>query len=162
TTPNASRSVTPCGVSKRASISPAGPATMTRSLSGSAAVIALARLLDREQLHIEHQRGVRWDDAAGARSAVRELRRNDEPALPAALHARDALIPAGNHAACAERKRKRLIAIARAVELRSLVLGRAVRPEPAGVVNDGGLSSLDLGAGALLDVGHVELLRRGR
>src|SRR5262245_32056391 len=64
----------------------------------------MRELLDREQLHIEHQRGIRWDDAAGAVRAVGELWRNDEAALPAHLHARDALIPARNHLTAAERK----------------------------------------------------------
>src|SRR5262245_13740810 len=91
--------------------------------------------LDREQLDVEDQRRVRRDDAvARAAAAIGERRRDDETALAADLHARDALFPAPDHAPAAKRKRKRLAAVARAVELAPVVVRRGRVVEPARVV----------------------------
>ena len=53
--------------------------------------------LDADELHVEHQRRAGRNDAAGAAVAVGEVRRDDEAALPADLHAGDALIPSLDH-----------------------------------------------------------------
>src|SRR5687768_1274151 len=92
----------------------------------------LTALLDVEQLHLEHQRRVRRDDAAGAARAVAELRRDGELALAADLHAGDAFVPSLDHVALPEREDKRLAAVKTRVEFRSLV---SVFAQPAGVMH---------------------------
>src|SRR3954447_20958385 len=99
---------------------------------------ARRRSADAEQLDVEHQRRVRRDHTAGAAAAIAERRRNDERALAADLHAGDALIPAGDHLAAAEHERERLVAIARAVGLRPMMVLRRRAVEPAGVVHGDG------------------------
>src|SRR5215475_9302437 len=79
-----------------------------------------ATSLHPQQFHLEHERRIRRDDAAGAARAVAELGRDDQRALAADLHAGDALVPAGDHATHADRKLERLLAIDRAVELLAL------------------------------------------
>src|SRR5436190_13740730 len=106
-----------------------------------------------EQLDVEHQRGVGRDHATGAARAIAERGRNDEGALAADLHGGDALVPAGNDPARADRELERLAAIDRAVEF--LALG-AVLIEPAGVVHHAGLALLRSGAGADLAVGNLQ------
>src|SRR5580704_1136024 len=90
-----------------------------------------AALFDVEELDVEDQRGIRRDDAAGAAGAVAELGGNDQRALAADLHGRDAFVPAANDLADADLERERLVAIDRGVEF--LALG-GVLIEPAGVM----------------------------
>src|SRR5687767_5048468 len=59
-------------------------------------------LRDVEQFDVEHQRGIRRDDTAGAASAVGKFRRQDQAALPANLHTLDTLVPPADHLAGAE------------------------------------------------------------
>src|SRR5262249_24496914 len=69
-----------------------------------------------EEFDLKDERGVGRDDAARALSAVAEMRRDGEFADAADLHRRDALIPALDNAAPAERERERLSPVARTVE----------------------------------------------
>src|SRR5262245_9762758 len=62
-------------------------------------------LLHVQQRDVEHQRGVGRDDAV-ARVAVSERGRNDEEALAADAHARQALLPALNHLPGSKHERK--------------------------------------------------------
>src|SRR6202171_2027411 len=57
---------------------------------------AAATLFYAEQLDVADQRGVWRNDAAGAAGAIAELGRNDQRALAADLHGRDAFVPAAN------------------------------------------------------------------
>ena len=70
-----------------------------------------ARFLHRQQFDVEHQRGIRRNDAAGAARAIAEFRWNDQRALAADFHRADALVPAGDHPALADRKLERLVAV---------------------------------------------------
>src|SRR5207302_552074 len=125
-------------------------------------------LLYVQQLHVELERRVRRDRAREAARAVGEVRRDQQLAAAADLHARDALVPALDHPPLAERERERLPAVARAVELLSV-------EEPARVVDEDGLPGLRARALAHLEVlpleprcallilvGHGRLLRRAR
>src|SRR4051812_21594111 len=82
-----------------------------------------------QELDIEHQRGVGRDDAPGAAGAIAEIGRDDQGALAADFHAGDTLVPTLDHLMAAERERKRLAAVERAVELLALL---AIVVEPAG------------------------------
>src|SRR6202161_1402201 len=93
---------------------------------------AVATLFDAEEFDAEDQGGVRRNDAAGAAAAVAELGRNDQRALAADLHGRDAFVPAGDDLMQADLELERLVAIDRGVEL--LALG-AVLVKPAGVMH---------------------------
>src|SRR5690606_210754 len=114
---------------------------------------------DAEQVDDEDQRLAR-EAVAGARRAVRQVRRHDELAAPADLHAGDALLPARDEAA--QREVDRLPAVPRGVELLArLVLdaevvhvhGRAGRG--LGAVADGDVLDDELGGGGAL--GRVDL-----
>src|SRR5258706_4917977 len=94
-----------------------------------------ALLFGIKEFHVEQQRRVRRDRAAGAAGAVSELRRDDERPLAADLHAREALIPALNHLAGAELELEWVVAIAGAVELLAVLVGFARVVQPAGVVH---------------------------
>src|SRR5687767_5458929 len=83
------------------------------------------RLLDLEEIDLEHQRRVGRDHAAGAAGAVTHRWRNREDSRAADLHACHAFIPSGNHLARAEREVERLIAVFRAVELLPPLVGVA-------------------------------------
>src|SRR5688572_29075453 len=72
------------------------------------------------------QRRVRRDDRRKAPRAVAEVRRDDELALAAHLHAEHALLPALDHSALTERELERPSAIERAVELRTVRQGARV------------------------------------
>src|SRR5580698_3412340 len=110
---------------------------------------AAATLFDAEQLDVEHQRGVGRNDAAGAAGAVAELGRNDQRALAADFHGRDAFVPAGDDLVQADLELERLVAIDRGVEF--LALG-GVLIKPAGVMHDAGLARFGRSAGAGLGV----------
>src|SRR6202035_1256061 len=118
----------------------------------------IAALFDVEELDVEDQRGVRRNDAAGAAAAVAELGRNDQRALAADLHGRDAFVPAANDLADADLERERLIAIDRRVEF--LALG-GVLIKPPGVMHDAGLAGLRRGAGAGMGVDDFQSGGRG-
>ena len=77
---------------------------------------------------------------ACAAVAVAEVRRDDEPAAAADLHARHALVPAGDDLAGAERERERLAAVPGGVELLAGGVG------DADVVHDDGVAGRGLGA----------------
>src|SRR5262245_23449614 len=96
-------------------------------------------LLHAEKLDVEQQRSVRRDRAASAPGAIAHLRRNDEGALAADLHAGYAFIPALDDLAFAEAECEWLAAIDGRVELGALV---AILIEPAGVVHRQGIAGL--------------------
>src|SRR6185312_11496004 len=112
-----------------------------------------SRLFHGQELDVEHQRRVRWDDAAGAGRAVAERGRDDQGALAADLHRSDALVPALDDAAAADRKLERLVAVMRTVEFLAL---HAVDVEPAGIVHDGGLARFGRGAGTDCLIDHLK------
>src|SRR5687768_12892355 len=119
------------------------------------------------QLAVAPQCRVRWYDVLCAGLAVTECRRNHEPALATGLHALHSLVPTANHLAIADPEREWLATIARAVELRALLLRCGWIVEPAGVVNDRGLALRDAFTGALHDIDLLQLVgrrdsRRGR
>src|SRR6267154_4067845 len=116
------------------------------------------RLLHRQQFDIEHQRGVRRNEAAGAARAVTQCGRNDQGALAADLHRGDALVPAGDHLALPDRKLERLVAVDRRVELLALL---AVLIEPAGVMHDADLARLRRCARTDLAVDYLQTCRCG-
>src|SRR5206468_3128677 len=97
-------------------------------------------------LHVEDQRGIGRDHAAGAAGAVAELRRDLQLALAADLHAFHTFVPALDDLSGAERELERLAAVHRAIE-RLLGVGK-----PAGVVHlhllafgrDGAVTDLDV------------------
>src|SRR4051812_29273793 len=72
---------------------------------------------DFQQLHVEHQRRARRDDAAAALLAVGELRRNGELAHAADAHALHALVEALDDVARAEREVERVAPVAAGIEL---------------------------------------------
>src|SRR5690606_13121960 len=72
---------------------------------------------DAEEVHDEDEGLAGLDAAAGAGVAVSQVRRDDELAAAAHLHARDALVPAGDDAPAAQRELERLVAVPRGVEL---------------------------------------------
>src|SRR4029079_10644598 len=87
------------------------------------------RLLHRQQFDIEHQRGVRRDDAASATRPVTERGRNDQRALAADVHRTDAFVPTRNHLALADLELERLVAVDGGIEFLALL---AVLVEPSG------------------------------
>src|SRR6185436_6618974 len=101
--------------------------TAVSSISCSGTTM-LVTLLHVEELHLEHQRRVRRDDAAGAARAVAERGRDGELALAADLHAGDAFVPAPDDVALAEREDERLAAVLARIEFRSV-------RQPAGVMH---------------------------
>src|SRR5512141_3211558 len=52
-----------------------------------------AQSSDTEQLNIENQGGIRWNDGASALCAIAKLGRNGQLSLPANFHPLNALIP---------------------------------------------------------------------
>jgi len=80
---------------------------------------ALGLRVDAEQLHFEHQVGIRRNHGAGSARAIAEVRRNHQRAPAAHPHARDALVPPADDLACAERELER-----RALENLPLVFQR--------------------------------------
>src|SRR5690606_25423569 len=132
-----------------------GPAVMTCDSCGS-------RRLDAEQLDVEDQGCARRNHAARTPLAVAKLRGNDERALFAHLHARDALLPAGDHPTLTQREREGLAPVARAIELPALVFRSARVVQPAGVMHDGALARLDGGALSGFDFADFQLRGRGR
>src|ERR1700675_3075844 len=119
---------------------------------------AAATLFDADELDVEDQRGVWRNDAAGAAGAIAELGRNDQRALAADLHGRDAFVPAGDDLVHADLELERLVAIDRGVEF--LALG-GVLIKPAGVMHDAGLAGFRRGAGAGLGVDDFQSGGRG-
>src|SRR5947209_6561591 len=110
-------------------------------------------LTDPQQLHLEDQRGAGWNHAAGALLPVAEVRGDHELALAAHAHGADALVPALDDAALADRKLERLTAVDRRVELLPAL-------QPARVVHAHVLAGLRHRAGAFDDV-HVAQPGRG-
>src|ERR1700728_17747 len=80
--------------------------------------------LDAYEIHVEHERCAGRNDIARPAVTVREVRRDDESALPAYLHAGHALIPSLDHLAGAHLEAERRAALQRAVELFALVVRR--------------------------------------
>src|SRR5450631_1115270 len=75
------------------------------------------RLLHVHKIDDEDQRLARRDRATSTTISVGQVRRNDQPATSADPHAGDAVVPAFDDPAAAERKRQRVAAAPRAVEL---------------------------------------------
>src|SRR5258708_31669043 len=113
--------------------------------------VGRAPLLHAEQIDVEHQRGARRDVAAGAARAIAEVRRNDQRALAADMHGGEAFVPALDDLALAERERKRLAPVERAVEFLALL---AVDEQPAGIIYRHDLAGLPHGAGTRLVVDY--------
>src|SRR6202012_2125668 len=108
-----------------------------------------ASALHVEQFDVEHQCGVRRNDAAGAARAITELGRNDQSALTAHLHRGDAFVPALNHLALPDRNLERIVAVDGGVELLALL---AILVKPAGVMHDANLTRLGCGSSSNLGV----------
>src|SRR5205807_454162 len=85
-------------------------------------------LLHSQQFHIKNQRGIGRNDSASASTTVGKIWRDSQLALAADFHARDALVPAFNYLARAQRELKWMPRAYGTVEL------LAVR-KPAGVVD---------------------------
>src|SRR5580765_7568792 len=100
------------------------------------------------ELDLEHERGVRRDDAARPGCAVTHLGRDRELALAADSHALHPLVPAGDDLAGAETELERLAAN-RAVELGPVA-------EPTGVVDRDARAGRGDGAGADGEVFDLE------
>src|SRR5689334_10330168 len=92
----------------------------------------LPGLFDAKQFDFKDERRVRWNLPLAPR-AVAEIRRNDELAFAAYLHAQYAFIPAGNDRSGADAKLVRLAFIYGALEF------GAVR-ERAGIMHDDGFA----------------------
>ena len=71
---------------------------------GGLVLTAAGPLVDLQQLHLEHERGVGRNDTAGSRVAVPQVRRNGKLAFPADLHPCNPLVPARNDVTGAERE----------------------------------------------------------
>src|SRR6185437_13102851 len=97
----------------------------------------------------EHERGVGRDDSAGAPGPISKCGRDDESALSADLHRRNAFVPPAYDPAFADRKFERLAAVDRAVEFLAL---DPVHIKPARVMHDAGLPGFRRGAGADFDI----------
>src|SRR5581483_7544419 len=104
--------------------------------------------------HHEDERLAGLDRAAGAPVAIAQVRRDDELAPTADLHAGHALVPARDDPAAAEREAEGLAAVPAGVEL----LTGAERH--ADVVHGHDLARLGLGALAHPDVPDLQLGRR--
>src|SRR3546814_17923154 len=102
-----------------------GPASPPRAGSGAGLAWSSKRLFEVDQFDIEDQRGVRRNHPAGAAGTIAELGRDDQGALAADLHAGDALVPAADHPAGAERKGERLAAVARGIRSEERRVGNA-------------------------------------
>jgi hypothetical protein len=116
------------------------------------------RVFEVDQLDIEDQGRVRRDHTTGPTRAIAKLRRNDQGTLAAHLHAGDALVPAADHPAGAERKGEGLAAVARGIELGALL---AALVEPAGVMHHGGLAGTGGSAVTDFHVGIAQARRGG-
>src|SRR5215468_8810601 len=101
-------------------------------------------LLNRDQLHIENQSGVRGNHAGVALGPVGKIGRDAELALAAYLHSRDAFVPSFDHVAGAKAEVKGLASDG-AVELLAIC-------EPARVVDFHVLTGACFWSGAFLDV----------
>src|ERR1700677_3502684 len=141
-----------------ASRTPAGPGIASRSRPP----IVTRGSLDAYEIHIEHERCAGRNDITRPTVAVREVRRYDESALPADLHAGHALIPSLDHLAGAQLEAERRAALQRAVELLALVVRRRRLVQPAGVLHDGILSGGDRGTAAVCEVGDLEVIYSAR
>src|SRR5688572_30185050 len=115
------------------------------------------RLLDLEEIDLEHQRCVGRNHAARAAGAVTHRWRNREDSRAADLHAGHTFIPSGNHLAGAEREVERLIAVFRAVELLPALVGPGGVVEPAGVMHAHDLAAAGLGAATDFHVLFLQL-----
>src|SRR5688500_14438452 len=107
-----------------------------------------------EQVDDEDQGLPRRDRSTSAAVAVAEVGRDDQLAAPADLHALHAAVPAGDDVARTEPERERLAAVPGGVEL---LTGRE---RDADVVHDCGVARRGLLAGAIGDVGDLELTGR--
>src|SRR6185436_16040570 len=76
-----------------------------------------------QKFDVEDERRVRRNHASGPLCSVPERRRNGERTLSADLHAGNTLVPARNYFSGAKAECERFVSIARAVELRTLVIG---------------------------------------
>src|SRR5574337_1617349 len=81
-----------------------------------------------EQFDVENQRGVRWDHSAGTARSIPQIGWDGEFALAPHLHPLDPFVPAFNDSSGAQRKRKRLSTIDRAIELLAVL-------QPTRIVN---------------------------
>src|SRR5205085_6239595 len=117
---------------------------------------AFATLLHSDELDVEDERGVGRDRVAVAAAAVGHRRRDHERALAADLHARDAVVPARDRLARADRELEGLSLQLGAVEETPVMLRLVGMVEPAGVVHDDAAARAGLGAGAGLDLGDLE------
>lgn len=101
-------------------------------------MLARSSLFYSQQLHVEGQPSVRWDDTRMATATVGVVRRAHQLGTLADRHLGDAFVPAADHLALADRELERLAAGARRIEHRAVV-------ERAGVVDDRRLTRLGEG-----------------
>src|ERR1700683_2144974 len=94
-------------------------------------------IFDSEQIDVEDKRRVRRNDATGPACAVAKSGRDDERALAADLHGRDAFVPAGDDLMGADLELERLVAIDRAIEFLAF---DPIFIKPAGVIYHAGLA----------------------
>lgn len=91
-----------------------------------------------QQLHVEGQPSVRWDDTRMATATVSVVRRAHQPGTLADRHLGDTRIPALDHLTSADGELERLAAGTRRIEHRTIV-------ERSGVVNDRSLTRFRVG-----------------
>lgn len=90
--------------------------------------IAEAWLADREQFNIKVERGIGWDNATSATTAIAEVTGDNELAFVTDAHPGHTLIPATDNLARSQGKLKGLIAWAGAIKDTAPL-------KPAGIVN---------------------------
>src|SRR6476469_1570758 len=120
-------------------------------ISGRGPGLAARGSADVEQVDHEDEGLSGADDRAGAAVAVTEVRRDDQAATAADLHADDAAVPAGDDVAGTEGEREALAAVPGRVEF----LAAGVRD--ADVMHDGRAAMGRLGTAADGEVGDLEV-----
>jgi hypothetical protein len=112
-----------------------------------------------QKLDIENQRGVRRNGGAPSSRSVSKLWLDDKRPFAAGLHGDEAALPALDYLMLAKHEGERLLAINRTVELLAL---DAILIEPAGIMNDAGLTGLRGDAGSDLRIGDLQARCLGR
>src|ERR1700733_14231278 len=144
------------GFSITACRSPVGPGITTACPRAR----LTCELFDADQLDIEYQGRPRGNDALRAGIAVSQIGRNyQSPAAPH-LHARHPLVAPLDDGAGAYGKLERFAALARAVELLTLVVLRGGLVQPAGVLHHRHLARRDGGAVTDLEIDTLQRSHR--
>src|SRR4029078_12706788 len=113
------------------------------------------------QFDVEHERRIGRNHAARAASAIAQVGRDDQRALPANLHARHALVPTLDHAAPTQREVERLAGVAGAVELAPLLVrfGRVIKPP--GVMDNDNFPGRSFRSSSLFYIYFLQFSRHG-